>query len=86
MIYNNAISADLGALMNGLSCACDSDGNESISYPESQVNECIEFQMIVFGQNLDQALFEKIDQDNNNEIDEQEFTTAAEHIIADHQG
>ena len=60
---------DPQALMNAWACACDTNGDFAISFEESQSTECANLQVMLMGQNVDQATFEKYDLDNNNVLD-----------------
>jgi len=61
-----------------LGCACDNDGSMSLSWEEVSTKECMFVQNMLFGQNLDENIFNQIDTSGDGNVDGEEFADALE--------
>ena len=72
MIYLAFIEAGVRVL----GCACDNDGSMSLSWEEVSTKECMFVQNMLFGQNLDENIFNQIDTSGDGNVDGEEFADA----------
>merc|ERR1712223_1295848 len=75
MFSNNAF---IEAGVRVLGCACDNDGSMSLSWEEVSTKECMFVQNMLFGQNLDENIFNQIDTSGDGNVDGEEFADALE--------
>merc|ERR1712223_355614 len=66
------------AAIKVLGCSCDNDGSMSLSWEEVSTKECMFVQNMLFGQNLDENIFNQIDTSGDGNVDGEEFADALE--------
>ena len=64
-----------------MGCSCDSDGSMSLSWEEVSTKECMFVQNMLFGQNLDENIFNEIDTSGDGNVDGEEFADALEEFF-----
>ena len=66
-----------------LGCACDDNGNMSLSWEEVSTEKCIFVQDWVFGEHLDENAFDMVDADGSGTLEGCEVAQALEEYFED---
>ena len=66
-----------------LGCACDDNGNMSLSWEEVSTEKCIFVQDWVFGEHLDENAFDMVDADGSGSLEGCEVAQALEEYYED---